>query len=391
MNSINWWFRLYLFPFFKKTITFYSITLFSDFILSKYNSNVSSLAYLIPFYVFRMRFMPGSFSANLEFHKSNINFRKLRLIYISDILLSPFFWLIFFYISALISRYFSGFLSTTYASFFWEMSNVQFLLLSFFLFVILVGTSFIVLGFKYTFLGIKHRTFFMAFVTMMPIIFFSFFSLFLIVFFGVEFYLVMLWTASSLSLASIIFKLRAFFHQANFKSTVFQVYSYTIGSMFVLFFAFYLAFISERQVLYSSNVDKTIKIRIYKFYVPFVSNISFDLYKDLEKHLEFRDKIYLYQKLSFDPSKLGLNFFLDDSKEQKRLQAFLRFGKPNKEFLTNLFHHIDDKKDFWRTKNSQTQILNIVFYRWPKNEKMPEILSDFKVEHQSRIPAKSSR
>jgi len=277
------------------------------------------------------------------------------------------------------------------AIFFWEMTVVQTLLVSLFCFIILAATSFYDFGLKYNFLGIKNRSFLKTMFLMMPLFIFLQVLLFVSVLNGLYLYLVMLWIFSSECLATMNFKLRAYFHQSNFQSTVFQSYGYSLKSLCLLFFVYYVSFISERHMLYSSDVEMETKSRVYKFYVPFVSGISIDLFKYLEKELEFKDKIHLYNKLNFDPSTLGMSFFLDDSKEQMRLVVFLTYGKPNKEFLTNLLGHIEVNGEFWNEKNSRSEVLNLIFSRWPDKEKMPGILSNIKKERLLRVPAKLGR
>ncbi len=367
----DWWFKLYTLPFLKKCSLFFGVALLLDMLLSRSSFHFSFLVLFIPLLSFTLKITPGSFRQNLEFHKSHINFLDLRKYFIFDLIISILFLLLSSVLLWSISYFFGGSVSKSPANMLWGRPLGINVFYAFILSAILMWVGFISNDERYIFIGTKNRTPLRKFFLLMLI--WVLWPLFIIVFgvFSFQVELSNFLLVASVCLGAIFFYLRAFFHLTRPVSTFFQILGYVFLGFFFLFFLYGLTFMIFENKLFDKDASFIERKNYLKFYAPLITSIDQELFLSLEKKISDSERLTLYSKVDFNPSRLGLRYFLSPSKNQHRLITFLRYGKPDMNFLESLFIDIEARPDFWQKTGTQSFILYLAFKRWPKNIKIP--------------------
>jgi hypothetical protein len=367
----SWWFSLYTFPILKKALLFFLIGLFVDISLTKAEYYFSFMAYVIPLFAVNLKMRPGSFRSNLEFHKAHIEFKKLKRFFILDLLITNIFWIALFILSIYVSFNLGGFFSTPRANYlFSQIIGIKFVYL-FVIFVILSWMGILSGDRKYIFFGLKHRTPFKKFLFLVSFWVLGISCLILSIYFNFEIDLANYLFIASVCLGSIFFHFRAFFHKGPEKSSILHCLFFSLIGLVISSLFYFSTFVLSNLNINDLRLTHNERIDYFKFYYPLISKINRDDFLVLEKYLPKEERYLVYKKVSFNPSQLGLAYFMDDSKNQNRLISLLRYGKPNHEFLHSLLMDFDQRVNFWNKVGASDEILYLCFHRWPQNKVIP--------------------
>lgn len=367
----SWWFQLYTRPFLIRLLQFFGATLTFDIVLS-YGGYSSKFVYLLPLVALVNKFTPGSFRENIEFHKMNVPFAILRKNFLADIATTALAYLVLFGLTGGLSRLAGGFFSTEAASPFLELTKGMILYYTLAFCIAIFWVCFIAVDKKYVFYGIKHRTFVQTVFFAVPIWIVCLIQMMVALYLGFSVELSYTFMLGSVFFGSSIFFLKAIFHKGPTHASLWNwMKHYGFGTATVAVIFFLAALLGRKDVL-DENLNIAQRVNSFRFYGHFSPYIDRKTFALIEPELDLTDRDLIYKHVAFDPSGLGLGFFLDDSREQTRLMAFLDFGRPSVDFLLSLYSHMGSHPEHWDKVPAAEWVRHKAFHRWPKDRPLPE-------------------
>jgi hypothetical protein len=374
----SWWFKLYTIPYLKRLLLLFCASLFFDFALTKTDFYFTQLVFLLPLVALFLKFRPGSFRQNLEFHKMSIPFSELRKVFIFDILITAFSLISLFILSVVISSQVGGYFSKSESQKYWELTPGIYFFYFILSLVMITSVCLLSMDKKYSFSSFQNysplKKFFLQItIFILTVLIFLFF-----IFLGFPLHLVYHFLLAFTCCGSIFFLMRAIFHTGINHAKIWHFWGYSLLGMILLSSTFYMTFLFWEKNLMDTRLSMKQRVNRFNYYSFFHSKIDLKTFKEIEPEISFGEKSLLYLKLDCDPSRLGLNYFLDDSKDQSRLIAFLRFGNPNQVFLEDLFINMKKRERFWSTLFVSDKIKYLAFRHWPKEKMIPLEIVEFK-------------
>lgn len=371
-----WWFNLYSVHVIKHCLKWAGIGLVLDQLMGRsslIDSWGSGLVFL-SFYPLLRKTLSKDFRNNLEFHKMNIPFSELQRAYffhhIMVFLVSYVLCLLAYWTSKNFGGVHSNIKYDILNSF--DIGSLLFINCSIFVIYLAISQA-DHLKRRYQFFSDKKNEFIRFLYGLgTSAVFFMTVMAFMIL--TEHEILPFLFIGSTFALAAWLYVNRAIFHKVPEKATVSANIRYSLVSAgFFCAIYFFCVFIGRDTVL-DSNISVEKRVSSFKFNGRFNHEIDFETFKVLEPNLFFllSDGSILYKKINFDPSILGVEYFLEGPDSVRRLSQFLKLGKPSPEFLLALYDHFEKQPEYWKKVRHAHQLQYLSFVKWPKGEKLPE-------------------
>lgn len=369
-----WWFRIYTLPFLKLLSGLFAFVIIADFILPFAGFHNVYLIFGIPFLALFKKFTPGSFRENIEFHKMNVPFSELRKAFLSDIFITIASYFVFSALAVFISWFFGGFFSRPYSDIFWNYTFAMFFYFSFFFCFLVSWACFTSVDKRYLFYNVRNKTSFKFFLHSGSIWMTCMFLIVAAVLVGLTPEVGYTHVLGSVVSATTLFILRAMFHKGPAEATLFKWFQYfAVGNMLFVS-AFGVSCLLGRSDVFNSDLTVEARSHSFEFYGVLGPRLDKKTFKLIEPRLNHGNFALtgIYQRLDFDPSELGLSYFLDKSGDQHRLISFLNLGKPSPEFLMKLYSDLESNLWFWDKVKTTEVIRQLAFHRWPEKRPLPE-------------------
>ncbi len=366
MSFSCWWFRLYTLAYLRMLGLSTLAALLLDLALSRIAPDYAFMAFFVPLTSLITKFTPGSFRENIEFHKMNVPFRDLRRAFLIDVFLTGCSMVSVLGLCLLASHCF-GLLSYGGPSLFSDLtlSMLMYYVLAAFLAVCWV--CFIAVDRRYVFYGLKHRSFWGKVFFAGPI----WMICFVIMVSGVLLHFEVLQSyvhlAGAMMMASVIFTYRGIFHKGPTHTGLWGwIKHYTLGNV-IMASLFAMALLLGKSDAFDKDLSmqqRTASLRFYSYFGPRINKEAFVVFAGTYP------AAVLYSKLDFDPSELGVKFFLDG--DQGNLLEFMRRGRPGPGFLMSLYADMVSHPEHWSKLEMAEEIKYHAFHHWPKNKVLPE-------------------
>lgn len=365
----TWWFQLYTLPMIKRVLKSIVLIMIADQIsvriLPRELHLIASMAILVPLF---LEFNSLSKTENVEFHKMNVPFGKLKSYFLLDI----FFEVLFVVISAMAIIVFSS----ENAGLFQKNSDQLIdLNLNELFFFLTCGVGFFIsmkkIHRKYIFLKfsnskiVNHIIGIVSFTIVNIVI--ALFEMFQIM----HLLPVMGILTLTISLASFSFGYRATFHLYPQKANL-KIYLQELSKGLAVAGIFYVCcvFLGRDQVN-QAYLPPLKRISNLYFNGPLNPPLTPETFETLEPKANASVK-FLYDHLDFEPSTFGIHHFIQKDHKEMRLGKFLKFGKPSREFLISLYENFSTETAYWQKVESRDAIIYLSYAAWPSDQVLPE-------------------
>ncbi len=369
----KWWFRLYTLSYLKTMGKLTGGIIALNFLLLMVDSpfaNICLLLSLVPFGYLIITNSIGSFRSNIEFHKMSIPYPKLKRALYTDIFIKITTALICAGVILFATLSFTSINVGSALNTFIFFTPTQF---AFYVVSYFIGNFYILsLNKDRKYKAMDQSKSFWKFVVratvgtfvgglFMAAMLFSGFSTIMIVAIG----------GLSMSAGLLYFHSRAIFNQLPQVSRFRDSLKYVTGGA-VVCMSLYLGFIFiGRNEVFNENYNGLQRSSSFIFSGPFAPMIDKETFVAIEKYMDFESYSTFYSKVDFQVESLGLDYFLDQGSNE-RLRAYITYGKPTPEFMTRLYDHFEENKQYWDDKPSSIFFKVWAFNQYPVKKGLPE-------------------
>jgi hypothetical protein len=369
----SWWFRLYTRPFLKRVVLLFSLAVVADLILTSMGHWANNYVYFLPVLALPMKNRPDSFRANLEFHKMHVAFSELRKAFLTDIFFTCISFLLLYSLVILISTLGGGLFSTPAIHSFLNLTPSLMLYLTSILLILITWICILDIKKKYIFRVAKSRSFFRN-TFLYCLIGLACFILFIILGGGLGFMLkaCLAFIIASRVIASVVFFVKAIFHQSPPHATLGSWFKHVTIGGFAMSVLFISCLLLGRNDVLNQKLANASRINSFEFFGILNPVLDIEAFKIIEPSQDSLRGGFVYSNLDFDPSALGLFYFLSDDEDTKRLTNFLQDGKPSTVFLESLLEHMSENPQTWTKESSAEYVRNLAFKRWPSETPIPD-------------------
>lgn len=372
----QWWFRLYTKNYLLGILKTVATCIVVDLAMTHFAGSFKYFAAIlaaVPIFMIFMKNLPGSLRTNIEFHKMSIPFSELKSAFLKDIFISVGASFTGSALVLLASVSFGGIYSTkvgqAFITIFSPGMGIFFFLLAF-------------LSSCYVLMIHKDRKYLLVdrstsrvknFINSagISVLFVFFVALLMIVMPSFPF--IGLLAPASIFAGALLFHQKAIFHQYRAKGRLRDFAKFWSAGTAVCFSLYFLCLLVTRQDVLNENLNQAQRAGSFEFNTRYNPAIDVETFKNIERHVSYDSQVDLYESLDFDPSTLGLDYYLDEKDEySNRLGYLLRYGKPRPEFLVVLYDHFEKNPEYWKVKKNFPSVQYAAFSKWPKKEKLPD-------------------
>lgn len=372
----QWWFKLYTKKYLLGLLKTVGVCIVVDFAMTNFAGSFKYFATFlagIPLIALVMKNLMGSLRGNIEFHKMSIPFTELKSALLKDVLISVFATFFSSVIIILFSTLFGGVYSTKIGQAFLSIiphgMGIFLFSLAFFCacYILMINKDR-----KYLLVdrSTSRITNFInsAGISMLALLFLAVSMLIL-----PSPHFVLFIAPSSIFIGALLFHQKAIFHQYRPKGRLRDFAKFWTAGTAVCFSLYFSCLVVSRQDVLNENLNQSQRAGSFEFNSRYNPAIDVETFKKIERLVSYDSQGELYEKLDFDPSTLGLDYYLDDKDEySNRLGYLLRYGKPRAEFLVVLYDHFEKNPEYWKVKKNFPLLQYAAFARWPKKEKLPD-------------------
>ena len=170
-----------------------------------------------------------------------------------------------------------------------------------------------------------------------------------------------------------LFQNKAIFHQCNPMARRIDILKF-LGMGYAICFSIYML---SSQFAKSDLLDSSLKPQqravAFEFMEGLSPKIDEETFFAIHPHVDTMSKKVLYSRLDFPASHIGVAFFMKDGEKGFwPLWEMVLYGNLDKEFLVELYDHMEQNPTFWNKSTYTYQLKYLSYLKWPKNEKLPE-------------------
>ncbi len=178
---------------------------------------------------------------------------------------------------------------------------------------------------------------------------------------------------SSIFIGALFFHQKAIFNQFRAKCRLRDFSKFWALGFAVCCLIYFLCLPLSRNDVLNDQLHPYQRAHSFAFNSRYNPEIDIETFRVIEKHVSIDLKPDLYEGLTFDPSTLGLDYYLDKKDPYSvRLVELLKYSKPTPEFLIVLYDHFEKSPEYWKERKNFGMIQYSAFTMWPKNKELPE-------------------
>lgn len=372
----QWWFRIYTKSYLSDLWKMIALCVVVDQAMTNFAGDFKFFATFVlagPVLILFMKTNSGSLRGNIEFHKMSVPFPELKSALIKDIVISVSATLISSLIILLCSILFGGIYSTRIGSAFLYLVSPG-MGIFFFAVAFLTGCYMLIINKDRKYLLIDRSTSRITnFINTGGISFFAVLFLGITVSIIPTSHLVAYLMPSTLFIGALLFHQKAIFHQYRSKGRLRDFAKFWSGGIAICCCLYFISLVVSRNDVLNENLHALQRASSYEFNSRYNPEIDIETFKAIERYVSWDVKKDLYADITFDPSTLGLEYYLDAKDPYaQRLVELLRYSKPAPEFLVMLYDHFEKNPNLWKEKKNFPGLQYLAFGKWPKKEKLPE-------------------
>jgi hypothetical protein len=367
-----WWFELYSLPLLKRTLKFFAMAFVGDYLLTLlgFSLELGIALFCLPCIPFAgLVFMRiPSISQNLDFHKLHIPLRQLRkevhLNFFVDFLLLNLVLLFLYFFSGAINGSIHRSVSLVFQErgFFNLLFIYSFIIVTLFYFLTMdknpTRRKEALAVFNSTTLR-KWGFMIYIFFASMPFLAFNIFTM--------DAFEAIFFLGLTGVLGAHLREIRMLFHTLPAKATYKIHFKHFMAGGLCSFGIYLMCATGARFDVSDYSLTPEQRATSFSFSGMLAPEVDFETFKVIEPRLY--DSELLYSKVNFDPSTLGVDFFLSKNGTH-RLYSFLKVGNPSEEFLITLYDHFETNP-YWTDKKVEG-LKYLAFSKWPSSAHLPE-------------------
>jgi hypothetical protein len=379
-----WWFRLYTLhtlKFFAKVTACQFVLYYILDSLGGTFAQMAGLVILLAPLCYFISHVSSHFRTNIEFHKMSIPFPELKRAFFLDIAVKQIVFAVLFLVNLYIAIRISG--GMKLAGEFMILTPSQLL---YYVPMYFIGTASVMTFYKeskYLFYQ-KHR---LVIVNLgLFAITFAFVGLLFIGLTEIGYTVPMIaaFGVSAITTGVLLFRSKAIFHQFRPVGRIRDAALFTTYGTAICLAFYLLAVFTGRNDVLSTEYSDNQRASSLTFSGPFAPPIDKETFVAIERVLSPEDYPLLYKKTDFPVASLGLEYFLDNDPQCKRLKSVLTYTKPEPTFLAALYDHFDNNPEYWKEKWGPLTFKAFAYSQWPAKT-LPEKYEVAKVSTLSKI------
>lgn len=371
----KWWFRLYTKDYLLALLKLTGTCVLVDQLMTNFAGGFKGLAVFLvtfPFVLLFMKNLGGSLRGNIEFHKMSVPFPELKAALFKDIAISILATFGSSLSIILLSVLFNGIYSSNIGDGLFRMINPG---------MMAFGATLALMNACYVLIINKDRKYLMierstsrvtnfinsAGISLLALLFFI-----VIVSLIPSSQVTMFIIPSSIFIGALLFHQKAIFNQYKPQGKLKDFAKFWAKGAMVCCSIYFLCLLISRHDVLNENLHGMQRASSFEFNSRYNPEIDFETFKAIERYVSWDSKRELYEGIAFNPSTLGLEYYLDNDKYALRLNQLLNYSKPTPEFLLTLYDHFEKKPEYWKEKKQFPQLQYMAFSKWPKNEVLPD-------------------